>query len=125
MHGRGRRSEMAAEPSRPRVLLLGAEGMGRGDEELGGTILANFLKTLLANPLRPEKIVCWNAGVKLLTAPSPVVAILQDLEGVGVEILACKTCVERLGIQEALRAGEISTMPAITDLLLRSDVLTV
>jgi intracellular sulfur oxidation DsrE/DsrF family protein len=116
---------MAAEPSRPRVLLLGAEGMGRGDEQLGGTILANFLKTLLANPLRPEKIVCWNAGVKLLTAQSPVVATLQDLEGVGVEILACKTCVERLGIQEALRAGEISTMPAITDLLLRSDVLTV
>jgi intracellular sulfur oxidation DsrE/DsrF family protein len=120
---RGRRSEMA-EP-RPRVLLLGAEGMGRGDEDLGKTILANFLKTLLANPLRPEKIVCLNAGVKLLAAQSPVVGTLQDLEGVGVEILACKTCVEQFGIQEALRAGEISTMPAIADLLLRSDVLTV
>ena len=78
-----------AEAARPRVLLLGAEGMGRGDEELGRTVLANFLKTLVASPLRPEKVVCWNAGVKLLTAASPVVGTLQDLEGGGVEMLAC------------------------------------
>ena len=108
-----------------RVLLLGSEGMGRGDEGLGLTILGNFLKTLVANPLRPDKIVCWNAGVKLLTKDSPVVGVLQDLEGIGVEILACKTCVEHYGLQERLRAGEISTMPIISDLLVHSDVLTV
>ncbi len=113
------------EGSKPRILLLGAEGLGRGDEELGRTILANFLKALLTNPLRPDKIVCWNAGVRLLTAESPVVGTLQDLEGIGVEILACKTCVDRLGVQESLRAGEVSTMPAIADLLLRGEVITV
>ena len=48
-----------------------------------------------------------------------------DLEGIGVEILACKTCVEHFGLQDQIRAGEISTMPTITDLLLRGDVLTV
>jgi intracellular sulfur oxidation DsrE/DsrF family protein len=99
--------------------------MGRGDDALGLTILGNFLKTLVANPLRPEKIVCWNAGVKLLTGDSPVVTTLHDLEGIGVEILACKTCVEHFGLQEKLQAGEVSTMPIISDLLLRSDVLTV
>jgi intracellular sulfur oxidation DsrE/DsrF family protein len=99
--------------------------MGRGDDRLGLTILGNFLKTLVGNPLRPDKIVCWNAGVKLLTKESPVLATLQDLEGIGVEILACKTCVDHFGLQEKLQAGEISTMPVISDLLLRSDVLTV
>lgn len=99
--------------------------MGRGDDGLGITILGNFLKTLVANPLRPEKIVCWNAGVKLLTKDSPVLSTLQDLEGVGMEILACKTCVEYYGLQEKLQTGEISTMPVISDLLLRTDVLTV
>jgi len=113
-----------AEPSRPRVLLLGSEEIGRGDEALGKTVLGNFLKALVSNPLRPEKIVCWNAGVRLLVEDSPVVATLQDLEGLGVEILACKTCVDFYGIQERLRAGEISTMPAIADLLLRADVST-
>ena len=108
-----------------RVLLLGGQGMGRGDDSLGLTILGNFLKALLGNPLRPEKIVCWNAGVKLLTHDSPVLGALQDLEGVGVEILACKTCVEYFGLQGRLQTGEISTMPVISDLLMRRDVLTI
>jgi hypothetical protein len=114
-----------AETGRGRVLLLGSEGMGRGDDGLGAAILGNFLKTLVANPLRPDKIVCWNAGVKLLVGDSPVIGVLQDLEGIGVEILACKTCVDRFDLQGKLRAGEISTMPVISDLLLRSEVLTV
>jgi intracellular sulfur oxidation DsrE/DsrF family protein len=99
--------------------------VGHGDEELGRTVLANFLKTLVASPLRPDKIVCWNGGVRLLAADSPVVGTLQDLEGVGVEIVACKTCVDRFKLHEQLRAGEIFTMPAISDLLLRGEVLTV
>lgn len=110
---------------RGRVLVVGSQGMGRGDDELGLTILENFLKALIANPLRPDKIVCWNTGVKLLAADSPVIGVLQDLEGIGVEILACKTCVERFELRGQIRAGEVSTMPIITDLLLRSDVLTV
>jgi intracellular sulfur oxidation DsrE/DsrF family protein len=114
-----------SQASKGRVLLVGSQGMGSGDEALGLTILENFLKALVANPLRPDKIVCWNAGVKLLTADSPAIGVLQDLEGVGVEILACKTCVEHFGLQGKLRTGEVSTMPIISDLLLRSDVLTV
>jgi intracellular sulfur oxidation DsrE/DsrF family protein len=120
-----REGENMAQPVRGRVLVLGSEGMGRGDDELGRTILANFLKSLVAKPLRPDKIVCWNAGVKLLAADSPTVGVLQDLEGIGVEILVCKTCVEHFGLQGSLRAGEVATMPIISDLLLRSDVLTV
>jgi intracellular sulfur oxidation DsrE/DsrF family protein len=110
---------------RPRVVLLGATGLGRGDEELGSTILGNFLKVLVATPRRPETIVCWNTAVTLLTAASAMVDLFQQLEGVGVKVLACKTCVEKYGLQEKLEAGEISTMPVIVDLLLRADVLTV
>ncbi len=114
-----------AQPTADRVLLLGGQGMGRGDDALGLTVLGNFLKTLVGSPLRPGKIVCWNAGVKLLTRDSPVVGTLLELEGIGVEVLACKTCVDHFGLQGKLRAGEISTMPIISDLLLRSHVLTV
>ncbi len=116
---------MTDTPKHAQVLILGSEGMGRGDDVLGATILGNFLKTLVANPLRPDKIVCWNAGVKLLVGDSPVIGALQDLEGIGVEILACKTCVDRFELDGKLRAGDVSTMPVITDLLLRSDALTV
>jgi hypothetical protein len=113
------------ESHRGRVLLLGSEGMGRGDEGLGAVILAGFLKTLVANPLRPETIVCWNGGVKLLTAPAPALEALQQLEGLGVEILACKTCLEHFGLTAEIKAGQVSTMPVIAELLLRGEVLTV
>ena len=99
--------------------------MGRGDDGLGLTVLGNFLKTLIGNPQRPAKIVCWNAGVRLLTTDSEVVDALRDLEAAGVEILACKTCVDHFGLQGRLQAGTVSTMPVISELLLRSDVLTV
>ncbi len=108
-----------------RVLLLGGEGMGRGDDRLGLTLLENFLKTLVGNPLRPETVVCWNAGVKLLTADSRVVQLFQDLHGLGVEILACKTCVNFYNLQGKLGAGEVVSMPVIVDTLLHHDVLTV
>ena len=114
-----------AEPRRRRVLLVGSEGLGRGDDPLGLTLLENFLKTLVGNPRRSEGIICWNAGVKLLTADSPVVQLLRDLQGLGVEILACKTCVSHFGLQGKLGAGEIVTMPVIVDTLLQADVLTV
>lgn len=120
----GKRNE-GMDAARRRSLLLGSEGMGRGDDPLGATILRNFLQTLVANPLRTETIVCWNAGVKLLTATSPALETVQQLEGIGVEILACKTCVEHFDLSGKLKAGQVSTMPVISDLLLRGDVLTV
>ncbi len=117
--------EQPATAAKPRALVLGSQGLGRGDDSLGIAILHNFLKSLVSNPLRPDKIVCWNTGVKLLAADSPVIGAVQDLEGIGVEILACKTCVDHFGLQGKIRAGEVSTMPAISDLLLRSEVLMV
>lgn len=110
---------------RPRVLLLGATGVGRGDEELGSTILGNLLKVLVATPRRPHSVVCWNAAVRLLAADSPFADHFRQLEGVGVRVLACKTCVDACGLQGKLEAGEVSTMPVIADLLLQADVLTV
>ncbi len=110
---------------RARVLLLGATGLGRGDEELGATVLGNFLKVLVATPRRPGTIVCWNAAVTLLAGDSPVVDLFRQLEGVGVKVIACKTCVDKYGLQGKLEAGEISTMPVIADLLLQANVLSV
>jgi intracellular sulfur oxidation DsrE/DsrF family protein len=124
-HRGPRPADMTPGNDRPRLLLIGATGLGRGDEELGATILANFLKVLVATPRRPETIVCWNAAVTLLAADSPVVDLFRQLEGVGIKVIACKTCVEKFGLQGKLEAGEVSTMPVIADLLLQADVLTV
>ncbi len=110
---------------RPPVLPLGARGLGRGDGDLGATILASFLKILGATPRRPQLIVCRSEAVNLLAADPPVVDLLRELEGLGVTVLAYKTFIDKFGLRDKLEAGEVSTIPVIADLLLQGDLLTV
>lgn len=93
-----------------KVIVLRSDGMGDGDPVLGNTILANFLRLCLEAQEKPHAVFCYNAGVKLLTGDSLVVAHLQELARAGVPIEACRTCVDSYGIREQMRVGELSTM---------------
>lgn len=92
------------------MIVLRNEGMGQGDEILGQTILANFLRMVAQCGDKPKAIFCYNGGVKLLVEGSPVLAYLQELAELGVPVQACKTCVDTFGIREQLKVGEVSTM---------------
>ena len=107
------------------MVVVTSEGMGRGDEDLGRRLMLKFLAQIAAQPDKPGVIAFYNAAVRLLVAGSPVVEVLRALDRDGVDLIACGTCVEHFGLQDKIRAGEVSTMPTISDLLLRSDVLTV
>ena len=108
-----------------KIVLLSSTGLGSGDQILGELIMANFLRLLPDQPNKPNKLICWNASVKLLTADSQVINHLQKIEAAGIEILACRTCVEHLGIEEQIAVGKISTMQIIQEILLENEVVTV
>ncbi|MCX7918743.1 MAG: transcriptional regulator [bacterium] len=110
---------------REKIVLLSSTGLGSGDQQLGELIMANFLRLLPDQPNPPKKLICWNAAVKLLTTDSPVFNHLQKIESAGIEILACRTCVEFFGLEEKIAVGKISTMQVIQQLLLENDVITV
>lgn len=102
----------------PTVLLIPSEGMGRGDDELGGILIRSFLHTLNEVEPLPDTIVFVNAGVKLAVEGSLVLEDLQVLEQRGVEILACGTCLGHFGLKENIAIGEISNMNSIAETLL-------
>jgi selenium metabolism protein YedF len=108
-----------------KIVLLSSTGLGSGDQKLGELIMANFLRLLPVQPSRPKKLICWNAAVKLLTADSPVLNHLKKVEEAGIEILACRTCVEYFGIENKIAVGKISTMQVIQQLLLDNEAVTV
>jgi selenium metabolism protein YedF len=102
----------------PVVVLIPGNGMGRGDDELGGILIRSFLHTLEEVQPLPDTIIFLNAGVKLTIEGSLVVEDLEALEERGVEILACGTCLGHFGLKDKIVVGQVSNMYSIAEALL-------
>mgnify|MGYP000843538489 CR=1 FL=1 len=102
----------------PLVLLVAADTLGRGEEELGGILMRSFFHTLGEVEPLPDTIVFLNSGVRLAAEGSPLLEDLAALVDRGVQVLSCGTCLDYLGLKETLRVGEITNMYAIAETLL-------
>lgn len=102
------------------VIVINSDSLGNGDANVGKTLLGTFLRKVLASPMKPDVIVFYNSGVKLLTRQSYFLDILDALERSGVELLACGTCVFKVCGQRSLVVGRISNMDEISDILLNA-----
>lgn len=107
-----------------KVILLNSEYIGREDETLGFEILMTLLNSLLKRNDKPEAIILWNTGVKLMTSQSPASAILRELELAGVKILGGVLCLNDLCIADAVSVGQAVTMDDILDLILHNEVIS-
>jgi TusA-related sulfurtransferase len=105
------------------VLLLSSEFLGQGYESLGSLLMHSFLNTLGGLTERPESIIFMNSGVKLVAEGSAVLGELRQLEGQGVEIMACGTCLSRLKLTDKLAVGRVSNMYTLTDTMLKAGKL--
>lgn len=122
--------EIAPEPGelsgeRKIMILLGTERLGRGDDDLGKKLVTNFLGTL--KEMGPDlwRLVLLNGGVKLAADGSEVLPALQGLEGEGIHILVCGTCLNHFGLLEKKRVGETTNMlDIVTAMQLADKVIT-
>ncbi|MCX5998926.1 MAG: sulfurtransferase-like selenium metabolism protein YedF [Chloroflexi bacterium] len=109
-------------PASSTVLFIASEFLGRGeDQQLGSLLMQKFLHSLSSLKQGPQTIILLNAGVRLATTDSLVVAELQRLQEQGVEILACGTCLTQLQLLDKVAVGQVSDMYTIADKLFRAD----
>jgi len=109
-----------------KVLVIGSECLGRGDDALGKKLMGAFLRKIWANPDKPSTIIFYNSGVKLSAKGSEALDAIHGLCEAGVDLLACGTCVDSYGLHDTLVATRISNMEEITSILLKSgNVITV
>jgi selenium metabolism protein YedF len=108
----------SAPQSGPLVLTIPGDSMGRGDDELGRILARGFFHALGEVTPRPDTIIFFNSGVKLVVEGSPVLEDLQALCGQGIEILACGTCLGHFDLKDKLVVGEVSNMYSIAEALL-------
>lgn len=106
------------------TVFLSSSTLGRGSDELGALLMRGFLYTLTESEALPRRLILMNSGVLLATEDSEHLANLQRLTHLGVEILACGTCLEFFKVKDKLAAGRISNMQEIASILLQGNVLT-
>ena len=94
------------------VVLIASDTVGRGDDELGATLMRAFLGVLPDVLEGPAALIFVNHGVKLTTTGSPVLEELEALTEQGAELYSCATCLNWLGLQHELAAGEPTNMLA-------------
>jgi len=105
---------------------VGTDRMGHGDDELGAKLLLNFLKTL--KEMGPElwRLVFVNNGVKLAIEGAEALPVLKELEGEGVTILVCGTCLNHFNLLEKKKVGETTNMlDIVTAMQLADSVINI
>ncbi len=107
------------------VILVGSAGLGGGDAQLGGLLLANFLRLLGEREEKPEYIILWNEAVRAAVEGSLWINHLTRLQQQGVKIISCQTCMEYFGLEGKLAIGEVTGMLQIQNILFSKRVLTV
>lgn len=107
-------------------LLVLTDRIGRGDEDLGRVLMRNFLYSVARNAEKPSAIVLMNEGVRLACTGSDSLDDLRILAESGVQVKACGTCLDSLGLTESLAVGEVGNMTAsVAGLLGEDDVVTI
>lgn len=108
------------------VVLITADTMGRGDDDLGRLLIKGFIFSLTQLSPPPEAVIFLNAGARLTTEGANAVPDLRDLEGKGAEILTCGTCANYYNLAGSLAVGSIADMLTIASRLAgASSVITI
>jgi len=61
----------------------------------------------------PVKLYFTTEGVSLVATGSPILTRLKRLEASGVEMVACRTCLDYMGLRNNVEVGRISAMEHI------------
>lgn len=109
-----------------KTIIISSEYLGRGDDELGATLMGSFLRKLCLAETLPQEIIFYNSGVKLLAEGSPVLDAIEMLAGKGVNITACGTCVNYYTLTKLIDPVRVGDMAGIIEQLMNADhVITV
>jgi selenium metabolism protein YedF len=101
-------------PKKTLMLIVGTDSLGK-DEDLGRKLVKGFFDTMKVYKQLPHTIFFLNAGVKLTTVNDETVPVLKEIEGMGVEIYSCGTCLKHYGLESQLKVGNRGTTNHIVE----------
>lgn len=97
------------------LVVLSANVMGTGDPKLGTSLMKAFVFALTKQDQLPDTILCYNSGAYLTCEGADTLEDLKLLEGEGVTILTCGTCLDFYGLKGKLAVGGVTNMYDIVE----------
>ena len=97
------------------LVVLSGNVMGTGDPKLGTSLMKAFVFALTKQDQLPDTILCYNTGAYLTCEGADTLEDLKLLEGEGVTILTCGTCLDFYGLKEKLAVGGVTNMYDIVE----------
>jgi selenium metabolism protein YedF len=117
--------EKGLERPHKTLIMIAQDTLGQGDDQLGTSLMLNFLRTLKEMQESLWRLVFVNNGVKLTIEGAEALSILKELESDKVSILVCGTCLNHFGLLEKKRVGETTNMlDIVTSLDVADKVIT-
>ena len=108
-----------------KIILVSSNQLGKGEESLGESVLETFFTLLKQRESLPHAIFLMNTGVFTATENSLASVHLGELESKGVQVYACRTCVEHYEVSDKLSVGQIKGMDLFVELASKYEVLTI
>ena len=106
-----------------RVVLISSDEIGKGEAELGRTLMKMFLYAATESETPPSALVFLNSGVKVVTENEETAAQVAKLEEGGALVLVCGTCLDYYGLKDKLKTGRVSNMYEIQATMIGADLL--
>jgi intracellular sulfur oxidation DsrE/DsrF family protein len=92
------------------AVVISQNGLGDEESQTGIYQLLGMLEQA-ENP--PVTIYFTTEAVSLVTTGSPILRRLKCLEAIGVDMIACRTCLDYMGLRDCVEVGRIGMMEHI------------
>lgn len=102
-------------PDSETVLLFTRNGLGDAEPALQQKLAGTYLKLIDDSGILPGAICFYTEGVRLAVEGSPVIDTLKSLEGKGVRLILCSTCLNYFNLVDQVRVGIVGGMPDILE----------
>ena len=94
----------------PWVIVISQNGL---TEEKNHGDIYQLLNLLDEVERPPVKLYFTTEGVSLVAAASPILSRLKRLAANGVEMVACRTCLDYMGLRDQVQVGQVWAMEHI------------
>jgi intracellular sulfur oxidation DsrE/DsrF family protein len=95
------------------ILVFTNNGMSNAPDDLSKTLVKNYLGLLKDEKKLPAALLFYGEGVKLVCSDSVALDSLTALADKGVQLIACKTCLNYYSLIDNIRVGQVGTMADI------------